>query len=67
MRARSCELREMREEGGLMSNAWIGTVVAGQMDRFFGAVGTDLPWEDPQIRYRLGTDNYEGRYTDDRD
>jgi hypothetical protein len=29
------------------------------MDRFFWAVGTDLPWEDPQIRYRLGTDNYE--------
>jgi hypothetical protein len=31
------------------------------MDRFFGAVGTDLPTEDPQIRYRLGTDNHEER------
>jgi hypothetical protein len=36
-----------------------GTDLAGEMDRFFWAVGTDLPWEDPQIRYRLGTDNHE--------
>jgi hypothetical protein len=31
------------------------------MDRFFWAVGTDLPWEDLQIRYRLGRDYYEER------
>jgi hypothetical protein len=37
-----------------------GTVVAGQMDRFFCAVGTDLPTEDPQIRYRLPLGNHEG-------
>jgi hypothetical protein len=36
-----------------------GTVVTGEMDRFFGAVGTDLPWEHPQIIHRLGTDYYE--------
>jgi hypothetical protein len=31
------------------------------MDRFFWAVDTDLPTEDPQIRYRLSRDDYEGR------
>jgi hypothetical protein len=29
-----------------------------------GAVGTDLPTEDPQIRYRLGTGNSERKMAD---
>ena len=30
------------------------------MDRFLGAVGTDLPTEDLQTRYRLPLGNHEG-------
>jgi hypothetical protein len=44
-----------------MNNEWVDTELGPQMDRFFWAVGTDLPTDDPQIRYRLGTDYYEER------